>query len=102
MTCGKAQEFLAQNKIEVAVLTDAKTDRIGPKEALKLAREAQRIVVAKGKKIVTLDMRKDKPKDADILKLLLGPSGNLRAPTIRKGSTLLIGFDPGSYAEVLV
>jgi arsenate reductase-like glutaredoxin family protein len=32
---------------------------------------------------------------------LLGPSGNLRAPTVRKGKTLLIGFNDEAYQEVL-
>jgi hypothetical protein len=32
---------------------------------------------------------------------MIGPSGNLRAPTIRKGKKLLIGFEPGAYEEVL-
>lgn len=44
---------------------------------------------------------KDKPSRDDLLAVLLGPSGNLRAPTLRKGKKLLIGFDAGAYAEVL-
>ena len=86
MTCGRAQEFLAQHRVDVAAVADAKKDRLGPKQALQLAREARKIVVAKGKKVVTLDMKKDAPKDADLLKLLLGPSGNLRAPTLQKST----------------
>ncbi len=46
-------------------------------------------------------MKKAPPSDDDLAALLLGPSGNLRAPTLRKGTTLLVGFDPASYAEVL-
>ena len=33
---------------------------------------------------------------------LLGPTGNLRAPTVRVGKTLLVGFDENSYADVLI
>ena len=36
-----------------------------------------------------------------VLGLLLGPTGNLRAPTLRKGRTLLVGFDEATYARVL-
>ena len=36
-----------------------------------------------------------------LLALLLGPTGNLRAPTLRKGRTLLVGFDEASYAKAL-
>ena len=31
----------------------------------------------------------------------LTPTGNLRAPTMRVGKTLLVGFDESSYADVL-
>lgn len=41
--------------------------------------------------MIELDLR-EKPKDADILALMLGPKGNLRAPTIRVGRTLYVGF----------
>lgn len=83
-------------------MKDAKKERIGEKEALALAREASEILVAKGKKTVRVDMKKDAPSDEDLLKLLLGPSGNLRAPTLRKGKTLLVGFDPEAYSRVLL
>ena len=32
---------------------------------------------------------------------LLGPTGNLRAPTARVGKTLVVGFNPEVYSEVL-
>ena len=101
MTCGRAQGFLAQKKVEIATVADAKKERLGRKETLALARAASEIFVAKGKKVVHLDLKKDRPSDADLLALLLGPSGNLRAPTVRKGKTLLVGFDADSYAKVL-
>lgn len=44
---------------------------------------------------------KDKPSREDLLAVMIGPSGNLRAPTLRKGKKLLIGFDPAAYREVL-
>jgi arsenate reductase-like glutaredoxin family protein len=100
MTCTRAQEFLAQEQVEVAELVDAKKGRLGPEEALALARKASELFVSKGRSVVHVEM-KSKPPDEELLKLLLGPSGNLRAPTIRKGSTLLIGFDPEAYALVL-
>ncbi len=38
----------------------------------------------------------------EIVDALLGPTGNLRAPTVRVGKTLLVGFDENSYADVLI
>jgi hypothetical protein len=32
---------------------------------------------------------------------MLGPTGNLRAPTLRVGRTLLVGFDEDTYRKVL-
>jgi len=57
--------------------------------------------VAKGKKVIHLDLRKDKPAKSELLDLLLGPTGNLRAPTVRKGRTLLVGFDEATYKDIL-
>jgi hypothetical protein len=65
-----------------------------------MARQASKIVVAKGKRIVTFDMKKNPPEDETLLQALLGPTGNLRAPTIRTGSTLLVGFSDDAYGHV--
>jgi len=32
---------------------------------------------------------------------MLGPTGNLRAPTIRRGQTVLVGFDEEAFVEHL-
>jgi len=32
-------------------------------------------------------------KKATLKGLLLGPTGNIRTPTLRKGRTLIVGFD---------
>ena len=72
----------------------------GPK-ALALARAAQQLYVAKGKKIVHVDLKRDAPDDATLLGLMLGPTGNLRAPTVRQGKTLIVGFDAATYADLL-
>jgi arsenate reductase-like glutaredoxin family protein len=80
---------------------DAKKAPYGPEEALRLARAASEIFAAKGKKVVHVDMKAAPPADAALLQLLLGPSGNLRAPTLRRGTTLIVGFDPETYRSAL-
>ena len=57
--------------------------------------------VAKGKKVVQLDLKKDKPSEEELLKLILGPTGNLRAPTLRVGKQLIVGFDEGMYCQTI-
>src|SRR5216684_3316339 len=100
MTCKKAQGYLETNTIAVNQVQDAGKEKQGPGEALALARSAAKVVVAKGKKVVAFDMKKDPPDDATLLAHLLGPSGNLRAPTVRKGKTLLVGFSEDLYASL--
>ena len=80
---------------------DAKKTTLKEAEALALVREVDEIYASKGKQVVHLDLRKEKPDKAALLGLLLGPTGNLRAPTLWKGRTLLVGFDEASYAAVL-
>ena len=58
------------------------------------------IYAAKGKQVVHLDLKKDKPDRAMLKKVLLGPTGNLRAPTLRKGKTLVVGFDQATYEQL--
>ncbi len=46
-------------------------------------------------------MKKDPPDDDTLAAHMLGPTGNLRAPTIRRGGTLLVGFSEDAYRDVL-
>lgn len=50
----------------------------------------------KGKKLQVLHPVKDADELADHV---LGPTGNLRAPTVRKGKTFLVGFSPDGYDQ---
>lgn len=79
---------------------DAKKQRFDRDEALALAKKAETVIVVKGKKVTRIDM-KSPPGDDELASLLLGPTGNLRAPALRQGKTLLIGFDPDSYGHLL-
>ncbi len=66
-----------------------------------MARQASRIVAARGKKVVTFDMKRSAPDDATLLAHMLGPTGNLRAPIVKKGKTLIVGFNADAYADIL-
>ncbi len=58
MSCKRTQGFLAKHHIGVRRQIDAGKDRHGKHEALTLARQASRIVVARGKKVTDFDMKK--------------------------------------------
>ena len=66
-----------------------------------MLRDVDDLYVTKGKKVVHVDLRAGRPPKAELLGLLLGPSGNLRAPTVRRGKTLIVGFDEATYAALL-
>lgn len=72
--------------------------KLGRKDALALAKEARSVHVAKGKKVTVLD-----PAEAssnELATAMLGPTGNLRAPTIVVGKRVLVGFHADVYDEV--
>jgi arsenate reductase-like glutaredoxin family protein len=81
-------------------VVDAAKEKRGRDEALKLARSVRRVVAARGKKVVVFDMTKDPPDDETLATHLLGPTGNLKAPTLRLGDTLLVGFGEEAYRQV--
>lgn len=80
---------------------DAKKTTLKEKEALAIVRDVDEIYAGKGKQVVHLDLKKDRPDKSTLVALLLGPTGNLRAPTLRKGRTLLVGFEEAAYEKVL-
>jgi hypothetical protein len=101
MTCARTQGFLARHKVAVADQRDAKKATITGDAALGVLKGVDQLYVAKGKHVVHVDLKRAKPPRAELLGLLLGPTGNLRAPTLRKGRTLIVGFDEATYNDLL-
>ncbi len=48
-----------------------------------------------------MNLKQDKPDKDALVAVLLGPTGNRRAPTLRSGRTLLVGCDEATYANVM-
>jgi arsenate reductase-like glutaredoxin family protein len=58
------------------------------------------LIVTKGKKVTQFKLAaKDRPDDDTLAAAMLGPTGNLRAPAIRKGKKLIVGFSEEAYGE---
>ncbi len=100
-TCRKAQSWIGARNIAIKMEVNARKDRIGPSEALELLHPVHHLHIAKGKSHVHIDLKKSRPADDEILKLIIGPSGNLRAPTLRIGKKLLVGFNEEMYENNL-
>src|SRR6059036_2128177 len=96
MTCGRAREFLERTKLPVKEEVSARRSPYGRAEALALVRKADRLVAAKGTRVTEVDLRK-KPAESEILALMLGPTGGLRAPTLVVGKTIYVGFPKGGF-----
>lgn len=80
---------------------DAKKVRFDAEQALGLLEGIEKLVAARGKNIAVFDLKKNRPDDEVLIAHLLGPTGNLRAPTARVGKTLIVGFNEEVYLQVL-
>jgi len=78
---------------------DARKQRFDEDDLEQLFAGASRIVAARGKKSVELDLAKDPPSREELARAVLGPSGNLRAPALRMGTTWLIGFGQPAWDD---
>jgi arsenate reductase-like glutaredoxin family protein len=101
MTSAKTQEYLAKHKITIALAENTRQRVLRERDALKLIGEVDEIYAAKGKKVVHIDLKKEKPGKEELTKVLLGPTGNFRAPAFRMGKKLVVGFDETTYRTLL-
>ena len=79
---------------------DARKTTLKAEDAFALIRDVDEIFSMRGKKIIHLDLKREKPDRDTLAQVLLGPTGNLRAPALRKGRTLIVGFDPETYTRL--
>ncbi len=101
MSCKRSQGFLADESVAIKEQVSANKNKLGRDDALRLAQDVDEVIVAKGKKVVRFDTRKESPDEEVLLKAMLGPTGNLRAPVVRRGKTLVVGFSDEVYGDVL-
>ena len=78
--------MLDATKARVAATRLAKKDPLSEKDVRGLLKEVDEVVIAKGKSARTV------PARAATLDELRGPTGNFRAPMLRIGRRLLVGF----------
>jgi hypothetical protein len=87
------QEFLAQAKLKSKEQIDAKKSPMPAAEAIRLARAGKRVIAMRGQRVADHELTAaNAPSDAELTSLIVGPSGNLRAPALRSAQTLLVGF----------
>jgi len=90
MSCTRASKFLEANKIKIKETVSA-NQKLQASDAKKLLGSANKLIAMKGKKVSEFNVQAKIDKDA--VNAMLGPTGNLRAPTIRVGGTYLVGYN---------
>ncbi len=100
-TCARALEFFERSQLQATTMVDARKERFSEQQVLKLASKVDHIYATRGTKVVHLDLKGTQHEAAEITRLLIGPSGNLRAPTIKQGRKLIVGFHEETYKQLL-
>lgn len=101
MTCAKSQEFLANAGVTPKQTQDARKETIDGGRVLALLDGVHELYVVKGKSVTHIDLTKQRPDDETLRGHMIGPTGNLRAPSARFGRRFVVGFDPATYTNLL-
>jgi arsenate reductase-like glutaredoxin family protein len=96
-TCTKSDTFFAANKVQIQNVVDCKKEVLQIDDAMKLLKGVDKLYATKGVKVVEVDLKKANPTKEQLAELLIGPSGKLRAPTVKHGKTVVVGFNEGMY-----
>jgi arsenate reductase-like glutaredoxin family protein len=99
-SCAKTAEFLSEHSIPIVKQVDARKTELVEADALQLIRDVTQLYVTRGTKVVHFDLTAERPDDAALLQMLIGRSGKLRAPTVKIGQTVIVGFDQSTYRQI--
>lgn len=70
-------------------------------EALSLLEGVTELRVAKGRKVVEVDLSgEDRPSDSELVSMMVSRWGKLRAPAMRVGNTFVVGYNRDILASV--
>ena len=84
------------NSIEVLDEISA-SKKLNETDARNLLKKASKLMVFKGKKTDTFNIKDE--KTSLIVQYMLGPTGNLRAPTLICNSVIIVGFNEEKFKE---
>jgi len=85
--------------VEIAEIADARKNVIKADAAWDIIKNIKTLYVGKGKKSVTYTP--DTDSRDEILKDSLGRTGNLRAPALRIGKRMYVGYNDAMYEELI-
>lgn len=85
--------------MQVVETVDARKNVLKAGEAWNLFQDTETVYVGRGKKTAVFHPNGESKEE--LLKVSLGRTGNLRAPTLRVGKTLYVGYNDTMYEELL-
>lgn len=86
------------NKLVIIQEVDARKQTMPVEEAWKVASMCGKVLIASGKKIEEIVI--EGCEKAEVLPKMIGRSGNLRAPALRVGDILYVGFNDALYEQL--
>jgi hypothetical protein len=86
---------LEDRDAQVGQERNSRKEPLTDKEARALIASVSKVIVARGKKFEELPAARAK------IAHLKGPTGNYRAPMLRKGKTLLVGFHAATLESLV-
>ncbi len=95
-TCKRSQAFLRDHGYTVRETTDAK-HKFDRSEAEQILGKVSHVTLTRGTRVLEFDLGRAEQKD-EALNLVLGRAGTLRAPALRVGNHLYVGFPKGGFA----
>ncbi len=84
--------------MSVTEIVDARKNVLKADDAWQIFEKAEKVYVGRGKK--TVEFSPESASQEALLKVSLGRTGNLRAPTVRKGKTVYVGYNETMYREL--
>ena len=100
-TCTKADAFLAKRGVSARETVDARKVKVGKPQIAQILRGTHQVIACKGASSVEFNLRQDPPVEKVLYENLIGPTGSLRAPAIRLGKLLVVGFNDDAWGKAL-
>ena len=66
-----------------------------------MVKDVDVLLVSKGRRFERYDLRRKDFDRGEMLARMVGPTGNLRAPTLRRDRLVVVGFHPDAMKELV-
>lgn len=99
--CRKAQDFLSDYELVVRERVDARKTRIGPSALADVVKGAKTVLVSNGRSVARFELAPGSRQRGEMFARMVGPTGNLRAPTLKRGGLVVVGYHADSLKELV-